>query len=141
MLSFWISLPALLGIYFGFASTLGSLIYRLRAAPAVVFTGAVIFFGGLVYLPASLALPFPLWFKGAAWLFGCALVLLFALRPSYAPHWLWSPNFHLRYASGVMALILLWSLANGLYPPNTLLGVMASWAGGLALIRSRNFAC
>jgi hypothetical protein len=131
-----LAIPALVATHFGFAGTLGELIYRARAYPEKVYLVAALSFGGLVFLPASFALPLPGWLRYLTWCGALGLTLAFSFRPSRLPGWLWTPHFVYRYLGVLMALILLWSLGGELSPPMVLMSGSAALAGGLALQRS-----
>ena len=130
-----LAVPALLGVYLGFASAFGELIYRARAGfPNRYLPGAVLFAIG-IFIPASLALPYPLWLDLTAWSLGLAVTAIFTLRPARLPGWLWSPAFAYQYLVSLMAVIAIWSLSQRNAPPLQGLGVLAALAGGSALIK------
>ncbi len=132
-----LSYIALLATHLGFAGTLGALVRLVRAQPTPVPASAPVAFGLLIVLPSALALPLPPWLRYAGWLLGVILALAYSTRPANFPPWLWSSHFAYQYLGGLMLLILIWALANGVSPPHLLLGVLAAFAAGMALQRAR----
>ena len=137
MLSYWLSLPAIVMVYLGFASLQGALIHWLRREVSKDSLFVAIAFSTLVFLPYSLSLPLPPLTRAAAWVSALLLIVLFAARPATLPKWFWSPRFSLRYVAVAMSLILVWILINQISVWGLISGVVAALAGSLAWRRSR----
>ena len=140
MLSYWLSLPAIVMVYLGFASLQGALVHWLRSEVSKDSVIAAIAFSTFVFLPYSLSLPLPPLTRNAAWVAALFLIVLFAARPAALPKWFWSQRFSLRYAAVVMSLILVWSFSlinSQISVWGLVSGVVAALAGSLAWRRSR----
>ena len=140
MLSYWLSLPAIVMVYLGFASLQGALIHWLRREISKDSLIAATAFSALIFLPYSLSLPLPPLTRTAAWAAAFLLIAIFTTRPAALPAWFWSQRFSLQYAAVAMSLILVWnfSLINSQISVWGLIsGVVAALAGGLAWRRSR----
>ena len=130
MISFWLSVPALLAVQLAFASLMGELVFRIGKLPAAPVLRWALVLGVLLLLPRHPSEP--LAWRGFVWLLALALATLYALRPAQLPDWLWSPRFAWGYTSLMMSLIALWSFANGFTAPTIYLGLLAGLAGILA---------
>ena len=139
MLSYWLSLPAIVMVYLGYASLEGALIHWLRREVSKDSILLGISFSALVFFPSTLSLPIPAPTRPAAWIGALLLVIVFAVRPAAVPDWVWSPRFGLRYVAVAMALILLWSLVIHTSIWTGILGIVAGLAGILAWGKSRRF--
>lgn len=126
-------------VYLGYASLEGALIHWLRREVSKDSILAGVSFSALVFFPSTLSLPLPPYTRAAAWTGALLLVVLFAVRPTAVPNWVWSPRFGLRYVAVAMAMILLWSLVIHTSIWTGILGIVAGAAGILAWGKSRRF--
>jgi len=116
---------ALLAIYAGLAAGLGDSFSRFqsgrREAKQVLYSGSL----GLVFLIAVLGTPLPPTLMALTLVICLLAAALFAIKPAPLPAWLWSPESALKYLSGVMALIALWSLTQSSSTPSLALAPLA----------------
>ncbi|MEK6256821.1 MAG: hypothetical protein N2C13_05835 [Chloroflexota bacterium] len=136
---YWLTLPAIVFIYLGFASLQGSLIHWLSAELSKDSVVSGIGYTLLIFLPVSISLPLPLWLRIVVWISAIALIFLFATRPIQFPAWVWSMRFALRYSALMMLLIFAWSVSGHLSAQVTLAAIVAGAAGILAWGKSRQF--
>ena len=135
-----ISNLALVTIQIGFAGLLGVLLSHLKGTGLRWKRLVGISLGALLFVPVTLALPMPAFWQCTVTLLALNLMVIYTLRPPVIPDCLWSPEFGWRYAGFVMALILVWSLANERTPAAILLGLLAALAGAMAWLRGITFA-
>ena len=128
----------LFATHLGFASALGALMHLAQSPEVRLTRVAPIGLACFIVLPFSLALSADPWLRYLTWLAGLTLMLLYAIRPARLPAWLWTEQFAYRYLGGLMLLILVWALGQGISPPHIGLGVLAAFAAGMALQRARN---
>lgn len=133
----WLTFPAIVLIYLGFASVQGALIHWLRVEFSKDSLVTGIGYSLLIFLPVSVSLPMNIWLRVAVWISALGLVTIFALRPAQLPAWIWSMRFALRYSALMMLLIIVWSFSVRLSAPVSLTAIVAASAGIVAWGKSR----